>query len=97
MTGSQVFGWFTMTHSTPEIATLAFPAGRRTLAQWGIDAAAANGVNLSAFSAIMVMLNVPTDHGAAGGARVVISYGHGRWEPTFILHEMEHALGLNHS
>jgi hypothetical protein len=45
----------------------------------------------------MVMLNVPTDHGAAGGTHVVISYEQGRWEPTFILHEMGHAVGLNHS
>ena len=39
----------------------------------------------------------PRITGSSGGNRVVISYEQGRREPTFVLHEMGHALGLDHS
>ncbi|MGY1711239.1 hypothetical protein ACI8AC_17200 [Geodermatophilus sp. SYSU D00758] len=97
LTGSRVFGWFGMAHKSQEVANLTFPRDRALLAQWGVDAAVANHVDLGPFAAIMVVLNIPTDHGSAGGNRVVIGYGPDHWEPTFVLHEMGHALGLRHS
>src|SRR6476661_10315002 len=47
LTGSQVFGWLTMTHNSTELAGLTFPGARNTLVQWGRDAAAAAGIDLS--------------------------------------------------
>ena len=95
--GSQVFGWFNMTRTTQDRDSLTFPAGRSTLAQWGVDTAAANGVDLSPFSMIVVVFNTQTDHGAAGGNRMVLGYTGTTWEPTFVFHEMGHCLGLDHS
>src|SRR3712207_1969570 len=66
LTNSQVFGWFTMNHASAELAQLRFPGDRSTLVQWGIDAARANGVNLSPFRSILVVQNYGVDHGAAG-------------------------------
>ena len=98
LTGSQVFGWFNMTRSRADAQALVYPGGRSTLAQWGIDTALANGVNLAAFSIVCVVFNSATDHGSAGGNRVVFGFANSTaWEPTFIFHEMGHALGLPHS
>jgi hypothetical protein len=95
--GSQVFGWFTMSQTTQDRDNLTFPGGRSTLAQWGVDTATANDVDLSPFSIIIVVFNTQTDHGAAGGVRMVLGYSGTVWEPTFVFHEMGHCLGLDHS
>jgi hypothetical protein len=39
LTGSQVFGWFAMSHASSEVSQLFFPGDRWKLVQWGIDAA----------------------------------------------------------
>ena len=95
--GSRVFGWLDMTHTSQELAGLTFPGDRATLWQWGADTALAAGIDLSPFSVVVVVLNTSTDHGSAGGNRVVFGYAGTTWEPTFVLHEMGHALGLDHS
>ena len=41
LTGSRVFGWFTMNHASSEVNRLRFPGDRSTLVQWGLDTAAA--------------------------------------------------------
>jgi hypothetical protein len=55
LTGSRVFGWFMMNHSSAEVSRLSFPGARSTLVQWGKDAASANGVNLSGFKQVLVV------------------------------------------
>jgi hypothetical protein len=47
LTGSRVFGWLTMNHATSEVGQLVFPGQRGTLVQWGRDAAAAAGIDLT--------------------------------------------------
>ena len=37
LTGSQVFGWFTMNHSSSEVAQMHFPSERYKLVRWWID------------------------------------------------------------
>jgi hypothetical protein len=95
--GSQVFGWFNMTHTTQERDGLVFPGGRATVAQWAVDAALASGANLAPFPIVVAVVNVPNDHGAAGGGRMVLGYGGETWEPTFVMHELGHCIGLDHS
>jgi Gametolysin peptidase M11 len=97
LSGSQVFGWFNIAHTSTDAATLAYPAGRSTVAQWCVDAAPPNGVNLAPFSAVIGVLNANNDHGSAGGNRMILGYGSAAWEPTFVLHEMGHCFGLDHS
>lgn len=95
--GSQVFGWMSLNHTKAEADRLIYPGGRGTVAQWGIDAARANGIDLSPFKAVIVVVNASNDHGAAGGNTMVLGYNPMVWEPTFIFHEMGHCYGLPHS
>jgi hypothetical protein len=94
MTGSQVFGWFTIDHKLGDIS------GRReTFVQWGPEAAAKNGIDLSPFFATIVVFNAQTDAGAAGGPglRMVLGNPGSSWNPSFNCHEMGHLFGLDHS
>jgi hypothetical protein len=61
LTASRVFGWFTMNHAFTEVSRLTFPRDRSTLVQWGRDAAAANGVNLAEFRAVLIVQNYGVD------------------------------------
>ncbi len=97
LTGSQVFGWFMMNHSSSEVSRLRFPGDRAQLVQWGIDAAKANGVDLSPFKAILVVHNFGVDHGAAGNGILIVHQNPALCEFGFICHEMGHGLGLPHS
>ena len=100
LTQSQVFGWFTMTHSSSELASLQFPGDRWKLVQWGIDTAKANSVDLSPFKTILVVQNWGVDHGFAGNGVVIIhSYQNPTWvDLGFTCHEMGHGfLGPQHS
>lgn len=97
LTGSQVFGWFQMGHASTEVLSLSFPGQRGTLVQWGRDAAAANGVNLSAFDNVLVVQNYGIDHGAANNGIVIVHQDPAVCEFGFICHEMGHGHGLPHS
>lgn len=57
LTGSRVFGWFTMNHVASDVNQLRFPGERYKLVEWGIDAARANGVDLSPFRSVLVVHN----------------------------------------
>ena len=97
LSNSEVLGWFTMSHYSSEVARLVFPGGRNTLVQWGKDAAAANGVDLSKFDGVIVVQNWGVDHGAAGNGMVIVDQNISLIESTFITHEMGHLFGLPHS
>jgi hypothetical protein len=97
--GSPVFGWFTMTHSTAELKTLTFPGDRWQLVAWGRETAQANGIDLSGFTRVLVVLNYSTDSGAIGvPGDVVIGHGDPQYTDLgFVCHEMGHGYGLVHS
>jgi hypothetical protein len=97
LTGSQVFGWFTMNHASAEVNQLHFPGDRSTLVQWGVDTAAVNGVNLAAFRSVLIVQNFGVDHGAAGNGVVIVHQDPTLCEFGFIAHEMGHGFGLPHS
>ena len=99
ISGSTVFGWFPMTHTTAELATMSFPADRGKLAQWGRDTAQANGVDLSKFQHVVTVFNHATDGGAVGVPGDVV-FGPSIPEAIdlgFVCHEMGHGFGLVHS
>ena len=98
--GSQLFGWFTMKHSTAELASLTFPADRNVLTEWGREAAQANGVDLSKFKQVLTVLNYCADSGAVGApGDVVIGTNPDpqNLDLGFVCHEMGHGFGLEHS
>ena len=98
MTGSKVFGWFVMRqHSTRELPTMIYPAGRSTLHDWGVEMARAHRIDLRPFYGVAVVFNSSTDSGSAGGHRVVFGNKERNWEPTFNFHELGHGFELNHS
>jgi hypothetical protein len=99
LTRSEVFGWFVMNHASTELNQLHFPGDRNIPWQWGIDAARANGVDLSRFRNTLVVHNFGVDHGAVAiGNGVLIVHGdQALCEFGFICHEMGHGLGLPHS
>jgi hypothetical protein len=99
LTGSRVFGWMPMSHSTAEIGGLIFPGGRSTLAQWGRAAAAAAGIDLTPYRSVLIIQNFGPDHGAIGLLTdvVVVHTNPALCEFGFICHEMGHGFGLPHS
>jgi hypothetical protein len=96
LTGSRVFGWFTMSHASSEVTKLSFPGERWKLVQWGIDAAVAGGVSLSGYL-ILTVHNYGIDHGFAGNGVVIVHQDPSLCEFGFITHEMGHGMGLPHS
>ena len=99
MTGTKVFGWYTMNnHTTKDLATLKYPSpGRGTLHDWGIEVAKANKIDLKPFHGAIVVFNTGTDAGSAGNHRVVLGYDKTSWNPSFNMHEIGHGYDLNHS
>ncbi len=97
LTGSQVFGWFPMSHASSELVNLHFPGDRATLVQWGKDTANANGVNLTLFRQVLVVMNYGVDHGAANNGVLIVHHDPAVCEFGFISHEMGHGFGLPHS
>lgn len=97
LTGSRVFGWFAMNHASSEVSQLHFPGDRSVLVQWGLDTAAANGVNLATFRSVLIVQNFGSDHGAAGNGVLIVHKDPRLCEFGFISHEMGHGFGLPHS
>jgi hypothetical protein len=97
LTGSQVFGWLTMPHSSTELTGMTFPGARNTLVQWGRDAAAAAGIDLTPFRNVLVVQNFGVDHGAAGNGVLIVHSDPQLCEFGFICHEMGHGHGLPHT
>ena len=97
LTGSRVFGWLTMNQPSSAVSGLTFPWGRSTLVQWGRDAAAAAGIDLSPFRQVLVVQNYGVDHGAAGNGIVIVHQDSSLVEFGFICHEMGHGFDLPHS
>jgi hypothetical protein len=86
-----------MNHSASEVNLLRFPGDRSTLVRWGLDAAAANGVNVAAFRSVLIVQNFGVDHGAAGNGILIVHQNASLCEFGFIAHEMGHGFGLPHS
>jgi hypothetical protein len=97
LTGSRVFGWFGMSHPSSDVQNLTFPGGRWQLVQGGIDAAQANGIDLSPFRTVLVVHNYGVDHGWARNGFVLVHQDPALCEYGFISHEMGHGHGLPHS
>jgi hypothetical protein len=97
LTGSQVFGWFTMAHASTELNNLHFPGDRWKLVQWGIDAAHANGIDLTPFKQVLTVHNYGIDHGFAGNGVIIAQSDPALCEFGFISHEMGHGFGFPHS
>ena len=103
LTPSRVFGWFNTPHSSQECEQLAstlHSGARPIMIQWGIDAARATGVNLTAFANILVLFNFKPhlhDHGASGTNVLILQDSPAGCEFGFICHEMGHGFGLQHS
>jgi Repeat of unknown function (DUF346) len=96
--GSRVFDWIDITHTQAEIDALSGQQQRRQLADWGRVAAVQAGIRLESFTQVVFGYNINADHGSLGGNTVVLAYAEGRpFEPTFMHHELGHALGLGHS
>ncbi|WAZ19276.1 hypothetical protein STRCI_000313 [Streptomyces cinnabarinus] len=106
LTGSTVFGWFTLELSLATARTWTWPGARTDLVRACVEAAD-TAVDFSAFQGIIALLNAPIDSGSS--MRQVLKVGDGEqefglvnldpgaWFNTFAAHEMGHGYGLPHS
>lgn len=100
LTGSQVFGWFTLDQPQSVYVGNSAP-GPGQLDRNGLLAAAkakalANGVDLSKFSGVVVTMNTPTDLcGWIGGMAALCDLN--SCEPAVLGQEMGHGYALQHS
>lgn len=99
--GSEVFGVFNIGKTGLEIDAFSGQVQRQKIAEWGMDTARRNNVQLDRFSRHVIVLTRNADHGAVGegaGSVIVFAYAEGRaLEPTFMHHEMGHGIGFPHS
>lgn len=96
--GTQVFGWLDIGRTQAQVNALTGQAQRVQLANWGRQAAVGAGIALGNFKQVVFGYNINADHGSVGGNAVVLAYAEGRpFEPTFMFHEVGHAMGLGHS
>lgn len=104
LSGSQVFGWFTIDKNRSEYAGSGInQQGRADLIAWASQAAITDNkdLDLSKFFSVVVCMNVETDL-FGGGAGVVCddgraSNGMSGLSPSFLGQEMGHTYGLSHS
>lgn len=96
LSGSQVFGWYTLNKSHSEY-TGSGPnwQGRQQLVDWARQAATDEGADLTPFYGVVVCCNVPTDLFGGGGRQAVCD--NGSMVPSLLGQEMGHGYGLNHS
>ena len=104
LTGSRVLGWYDTGHTTAEynsLVTQLWSGSRAPVIQWAVDAARANGADLSGMRNTLVVLNwkpAVHDHGAAGGNVLILHQDPAVCEFGFICHEMGHGFfGPGHS
>jgi hypothetical protein len=97
LSGSQVFGWFTLDQKRSDyIGSGPIQAGRQALIGWAKQKATAAGVNLAAFFGVVVSMNVQTDlFGTLGGGSMVCDLA--SLQPSLLGQEMGHGYGLDHS
>ena len=102
MTGNAVFGWLTLSHKQSDYkGSGANPAARPDIFTWARQAATAAGINLSPFTAVVVVTNVEVDmFGSAGNVCcTAATAGKQFWEmqaaPSVLCQEMIHGLGVN--
>ncbi len=97
MSGSQVFGWFVLSHSRSEYTgSGANPDGRQQLIGWATSAASSNGVDLGKFFGVVVCMNDSTDlFGDLGTPAVVCDSNTAHQSP--LGQEMLHGYGVNHA
>jgi hypothetical protein len=116
LSASQVFGWFSVNHSLEDYAnhvqqfavedgtnntTLALSKQRALIQTWGLDAAAANNLDLSAFDGVVLVFNRKVDYFGINRRAVL---GYDAANPTYnsvdltgASHELGHAYNLEHS
>ncbi len=103
--GSIVLGWYTMTSTKAQLDKRfnGAPVDRsQTDADCVQAAATKDGFTRSSWDGIVTIINIPTDSGNESGNGVVIGFPYDEnrtptFAPSFIEHEMGHALTLNHS
>ncbi len=100
LSGSAVHGWFTLDQPQTDYVGNATPQpgqlGRNELRDAAIAKAVANGVNLSKYAGVVVVMNTNTDLcGWTGGMAALCDPG--SFEPAVLGQEMGHGYGLDHS
>ena len=99
ISGSQVFGWYDSKQKYADTKT-----DRQSIFDMGVAVAKANNVDLSLFLGTIVFVNAAVDSGQLGplgDGKVAVGFMRidldDTWSANFVLHEMGHAFGLNHS
>jgi hypothetical protein len=102
LSGSQVFGWFTLDkNSSDYTGSGANQQGRTDLITWARQAAIDDDVDLSKFFSVVVFMNVSTDlFGGPNGVGLhpdQAGNGMSSLSPSIVGQEMGHTYGLLHS
>lgn len=104
LSGSQVFGWLTLDHNRSEYSLLTGTNNdkRNKLMEWVRTAALASSIDLTQFTAPVMVFNVPTDLFGGGGGAVCDddrepTNGDSNLSPSLLGQEMGHFYGLSHS
>lgn len=96
LTGSKVFGWFSIDKSVADYNALGGGA-RDALIGWARNAAMSKGVDLSPFFSVVVCTNLWSDIGASPTGAGVICQGPTTAQQMLLAHEMGHVYGMKHS
>jgi hypothetical protein len=97
LSSTKIFGWFDLGRTT---ADLHGPGVlREQVFQWAVDAAnaAPSKPDLAVSHVIAVVNASSNDHGNIGAGALFTFADSTPLEPTFMFHEMGHAMGLDHS